>query len=481
MPRTPPNAPREPAASRRAAPRRRIVAALALAALALQGACREEPVRPPNLLLVVLDTTRADRIGCYGAGPGATPAIDALAARGTRFANAYAQSSLTPVSAASFLTGAWPFRTGIRSLFVVSEGELSGDVTSVFEDLRAAGRATGGFVSARPMGAHYGLDRGFDVYEDEIQDAPGAGTVRRAVQRRAEETTELALAWLDEHAGGPFAALVHYFDAHDVALLPPAPFLAEHVSFELPAGLGREPTVEQVRELWRTPERRREVYAAEVTYMDDQVRRLLERLEVHGALENTIVCVIADHGESLGEHGFWDHGMLWEEQLRVPLLLAGPGVPAGAVVDARVRLVDLAPTLAELLGLDATGARRDGVSALDLARGAAPTVEPRPLYAEVRHAEGDRLDRPPALHAVTLGEWKLVTGPGGAGARVYDLDADPGELRMLDPARDDRAARHLALLEAWGAWTDGAARLEGVPADVLDDLRELGYLGTDEE
>ncbi len=441
------------------------------------AACGGSPDEPRNLLLVVLDTTRADRLGCYGAEPPTSPTIDALAGRGTRFANAYSQSSLTPVSAASFLSGSWPFRTGIRSLFVVSEDVLSDDVTSIFEHLRTSGRSTGGFVSARPMGAHYGLDRGFELYEDEIADVPAAGTMRRAVQRRAEETTDLALEWLRDNGSDPFACMVHFFDAHDVALLPPAEFLQRNVTFPLPAGLGREPTVDQVRELYATPERRRELYDAEIRYMDGQVARLLEELERQGVLDDTIVCVIADHGESLGEHDFWDHGLLWEEQLRVPFVLAGPGVPAGAAVDPRVRLVDLAPTLAELFGLPERGGEpRDGSSALALARGARERAE-RLQYAEVRHAPNDRLQRPAALHAVTLANWKVVTEPGGVGVQVYDLARDAGETRDRSDAEAERAARHTALLEAWGAFTDGAATLEGVPEELLRDLQQLGYLG----
>jgi len=145
----------------------RIVAPI-LSALALVAGCGREPAQPRNLLLVVLDTTRADHLSCYGHERRTTPTIDALAGAGARFEAAFSQSSLTPVSAASFLTGTWPHRTGVRSLFVVGSETLSGEVPSLFELLRASGRRTAAFVSAKPMGRQYGLDRGFELYDDDL-------------------------------------------------------------------------------------------------------------------------------------------------------------------------------------------------------------------------------------------------------------------------------------------------------------------------
>jgi arylsulfatase A-like enzyme len=242
------------------------------------------------------------------------------------------------------------------------------------------------------MGARYGLGRGFEVYDDDVRkgakrrEAEGLGN---AYQRRADETTERALAWLAEQDGDePVALLVHFFDAHDATLVPPRAFLESRVTFPLPADLDEQGHLVHVQ----SPERKIELYDAEIAYMDAELARLLAAFEARGWLESTLVAVLADHGEGLGAHDFWTHGLLWDEQLRVPLVLAGPGVPVALSVSARARLVDLTPTLAELLGL-APVSGLDGASLVPLFA-AQPERVSREVYAEVHHAPADRLGRP---------------------------------------------------------------------------------------
>lgn len=450
---------------------------LALLAASCGGAAELSGGRPTNLLLVVLDTTRADHLSCYGHARPTTPAVDALAARGVRFENAWSQSSLTPVSAASFLSGAWPYRTGVRSLFVVGGETLAADVPSLFERLRDGGRRTAGFVSAKPMGAHYGLSRGFELYDDDMDATAEQYGVERfadAPQRPGDLTVDRALEWLAGNADAPFAMMVHMFDAHDPSFVPPREFLEPRMSLPVPEGLQRINPRSGWPEVYRA-DARVELYDVELEFLSLQVQRLLDGLEQAGVAEDTVVCVIADHGEAFGEHDFWTHGILYQEQLHVPLVLAGPGIARGATVDATVRLVDLAPTLLEHFGLDVSGC--DGTSFRErlLGRGR-PQTEPPEVYAEVHHAAEDRLKRDTEMYSLALGPWKYIHRPVPGTHELYDLAADPGELVNLYRPDHPMAKILQVRLIGRGAVDGAVPDLEDIPEQELARLRELGYL-----
>lgn len=464
---------------------------LACATAVLAAACGGGPPSVPrNLLFVVFDTTRADHLGCFGyTRCDTTPTVDGLARDGAQLANVYAQSSLTPVSAGSFLTGTYPYRHGVRSLFVVGEESLSPEVPTLAELMARSGRSTAAFVSAKPMGSHYGLGRGFEHYDDDLSATRERYEVARfadAPQRPAEETTDSALAWLDEHGRDPFFALVHYFDAHDPSFVPPRAFLQQHVSFPLPAELDRQWSyagVQGRRSAEAGLERLVELYDAEIRYMDAELARLLERLEQLGVREDTLVCVLADHGESFGEHGYFTHGWLAEEQLRVPVVLQGPAIPAGRVVTARLRTVDLTPTLAELFELAQPRAPFDGASAaawLESERDGAqhPTAQAREVYAEVHHAPGDPRQREAAMFTLIDGDWKYIHRPQSRAHELYDLSCDPGETRNLFADDPERSARMAGELLRRGALGGAGVSLEGMTEQQLEDLRALGYLGS---
>ncbi|MCC7013242.1 MAG: sulfatase [Planctomycetes bacterium] len=442
----------------------------------LLAGCAEEP-RPPNLLVILLDTTRADHLSSYGYERATTPTIDALADRGARFSEIYSQSSLTPVSASTLLSGAHPYRHGVRSLFVVGRQSMASDVASLPELLTRSGRRTVGFVSAKPMGAQYGLARGFESYHDDL-----SATLERyhvdkpsdAAQRPADDTTELVLEWLEQRPREPFALFVHYFDAHDPSFVPPRAWLEQHVSFPLPPKLARSGPEQRIPALG-TPSNRVELYDAELRFMDEQIARVLARLEAQGELDNTLIVVTADHGEAFGEHDFWTHGILYQEQLHVPLIMAGPGVPRGRVVDGRGRLVDLLPTLAELLDLPAPRERLDGSSLAPLLRGAREDA-PREVYSEVRHAAEDRLARDPEMYALRVKDWKYIHRPSTGRHELYDLARDPEEL-------EDRSSEHPELTGALryrlgqlGALGGALPSLEGLSAEQIAELKRLGYL-----
>lgn len=435
-----------------------------------------------NVLVVVWDTTRADHLSPYGADLD-LPNLQALAARGVRFDQARSVSSLTPVSAASFLSGHLPPRTGVRSLLVNEGSAMASDVTTLAQWMQASGRATAAFVSAPPMGHRYGFERGFDVFDDDVNanaDALRAAKVGNAYQRRADQTTDAALAWLaatDE----AFGLLVHCFDAHDPSLVPPRAFLASRVDFALAQDLDSRM---HLGELFDGAEPGQggpraddliALYNAEIEFMDAQLGRLLDALETSGRLENTLIVLLADHGESLGQHDFWTHGLMWDEQLRVPLIMAGPGVNARGGQALPVSLLGLAPTVAELVGIaPPTGLAGDSFAAL--LSDASSDVAPQPAYSEAHHAPGDRTGRPPAVFAVTIYPWKLIVQPD-APDRLFRLDTDPGELDDLVASKPQLVANLRALLEqALLRESVGPLQADTLDAETRAMLIKLGYL-----
>jgi len=427
-----------------AAPRRASVIAGAL--LLMMGALavrlwprHEPPTSRPNVLLVTIDTLRADRLGSYGAPGALTPALDGLAARGVRFATAIAHSPLTAPSHASILTGRTPLRHGVRDNggFTLRE-----DVPTLAEAFGRAGYRTAGFVSGFPLDHRFGFARGFELYDDRL---PHGDDPRRAayVERTAEATTAAALRWLDEAgATRPWFLWVHYFDPH-------APYEApKEVADRVP---GRP-------------------YDAEVAFVDARLGALLRRTEQPGGPAGTVVLVTADHGESLGEHGEETHGVfVYDATLRVPLLLAAPGVAGGRVAATVARGIDVAPTLLDLAGLPALEGA-DGRSLRPAAEGREMSDEP--AYAESLFA-AIHLGWAP-LHAWRTGAWKLVDAPR---PELYALDADAGESRDLAATRPEVVEALRRPLQATLAAAPPPAP-RAVDAASAEKLRSLGYLGS---
>ncbi len=275
---------------------------------------------PPSLLLITLDTTRADALGCYGAPANPTPNLDSIAARGVRYQRALTASPLTLPSHTSILTGLAPPEHGVRHNGTAA---LGSGVPTVATVLQGSGYTTGAFVASRVLDHRFGLARGFDHYDDRMA-AELVGEYGYP-ERDAARVTDAALEWLRQHREKPFFLWVHYYDPH--APYQPPRALAEG-----------------------TPQGN---YRGEVRHVDQQVGRLLAALPQRGA--NTVVAVVGDHGEALGEHGERTHGIfLYEETLAVPLLLAGPGVAdqvPGTVIPETVANRRLAPTVLRLLGL----------------------------------------------------------------------------------------------------------------------------------
>lgn len=410
---------------------------LLAAAIALSAACGR-PAPPRSLLLVTLDTLRADRVGAYGSARGLTPHLDRVAAEGVRFAAVTSATPLTLPSHATLLSGLWPPHHGLRGN---GAGRLPDDVETLATRLAAAGYRTGAFVGAFVLDRRFGLERGFAAYDDEIPQRAGAGAGLEA-ERPGREVVERALAWLGEGGPGPFFLWVHLFDAH-APYAPPEP--------------------------WRTrfagaP------YDGEVAEVDAQVGRLLAALADSGRRRDTVVALVGDHGEALGEHGEPTHGLLlYEPTLAVPWLIAAPaGLAPGGVVRTPVGLADVAPTLAALVGHPWTGARLDG---RDLSAALAAAREPAAadLYAETEY---------PAifgwspLAALRRGDRKWIAAPR---PELYALAADPGETRNLAAEERRTGAELDRALEAVRAESRAVEPAAG-DAETRARLAALGYL-----
>lgn len=425
-----------------------IVLGLALVGVALWVTMRPFGPRTharPNVLLVTIDTLRWDRVGAYGARRAATPALDALAARGARFETAIAHVALTAPSHASILTGLIPPRHGVRDngAFV-----LPANLPSLSNQLGRAGYDTAAFVSGFPLDRRFGFSDGFAVYDDWLPRGQASGS-RAYVERRADETTTRVLAWLGGRArpdreGGsarPWFLWVHYFDPH-AAYEPPAEFAARFAD---------------------SP------YDGEVAFVDAQLGRLFQHLDRRAELPRTIVLVTADHGESLGEHGEQTHGIfVYDATLRVPFILAGPGIPSGVTPKVVARGVDVMPTLVDLAGLDVM-AGLDGRS-LGPALGRT-SMSDEPTYIEGLVAERHLGWAP--LHGLRTSGWKFIEAPR---RELYDLSADAAETsnRIADHAdRADALRSQLDAAMKAGPVANATARPD---ADTTARLRALGYL-----
>jgi choline-sulfatase len=434
-------------------PCRLVLAMLCLAALV---ACRQgEPEGPsatvgaftkgrPSVLLITLDTTRADHLRPYGDEGAETPALSALADDGIVFENAVAVAPLTAPTHASMLTGLYPPRHGVRNNLT---HHLPEDIPTLAESLSAAGYRTAAFISAVVLERRYGLDQGFEVFDDELRSASASRQTRMIAERPAEATADRALAWLDEiSADEPFFLWIHFYDPH-LPYSPPSPWAEEF------------------------PER---PYDGEIAYMDSQIGRLLQHPRAAG--DSVVVFAIGDHGEGLGEHGEKAHGLLvYDSTLRVPWIMRLPGGPTGVRIAAPISQVDLVPTIADMVSLDPGPGTEalEGRSLLPLLRGEDWTPE-RLLFAE---SEVPFLTYGWArLRTVRQGAMKYINAPV---EELYNLQQDPAESQNLAADRETDARRLAAEIEVWAAHDDGPGSTVPVDAKTAEQLRALGYLAGD--
>lgn len=450
---------------------RAIAAALALTVPCVPlGGCGSEPPgaasgasrapSSPNVILYLIDTLRADHLGAYGHSRPTSPYIDDLAASGVVFDPAYSQDSKTLGSVASLLT----------SLHVPSHGitkfghRIAPDVVTLAEALGPAGYETGSFITNVNAGRLPNLDRGFDHFHDAIKSYHDRDALRTLPEKAL-------FAWIDGLGDRPFFAYVHTAEPHRPYIPPPPygrmfdPDYRGTVTgyFKGAHGYGRASDAVDVNHVSA-------LYDGEIRFADDAVRRLLDGLAVRGLHERTVLILTSDHGEELHDRGGWNHGhSLYDELIRVPLIFAGPGIPAGRRITQPVQLVDVAPTI------------------LEIAKAPVPeSFEGQSLWAQIQG--GDRAGvaardvfsmttRAPHQISVVRGRWKAIR-KGDGSLELYDLASDPRE-------RDDRSKQEAELaaslrrsIEDW----QEARPLRASRGDVVlereheERLRTLGYI-----
>jgi len=385
----------------------------------------------PNVILITMDTTRADRLGCYGCEFASTPVLDSISHESTLFENAFAAAPITLPSHMTMLTGRTPIGHGIRANGWHS---MVPDLPTLTEVLAARGYTTAAFISAHVLKASYDVARGFQVYDDEL-----------VTERTAAETTDRAIAYLEQQSMRPLFLWVHYFDPHH-PYTPPEPFAS---------------TTRGV------------AYDAEISAMDCGIGRLLAALEHLGYAEDAHILLVADHGEGLGDRdGYMDHGLqLYEEAIRVPFLWHTPGQESGRRDTSLVGCVDIYATTLDLLGIDCP-IETEGIS-----------LRPQLTASRAPHRDG--------IYCETVSTYELYNWSplfcwrtpnqkyiAASVPEFYALSEDPGELRNLAPRRSVHTARmHAALRAYMDRWRQDAAGVTGpLTEEERAALESIGYI-----
>ncbi len=426
-------------------------------------ACGGKDTRP-NVVLIIVDTLRADVLGCYGNRPTLTPNMDRLAAGGAMFYQCISAVPVTLPSVATILTSSYPMYHGARDngLFVLDES-----IVTMAEAFKEAGYATGAVVGSRVIAEQTGIAQGFDFFDSKFSGAylEESSLLRERsedvakTQRRAQEVTERAVAWL-ERAKGPFFLLVHYFDPHS-PYDPPPEFLNRYG-----------------RDLIRK-------YLGEVAYTDERMGPLMEAAEAASGRSDLLTVFVADHGEGLKEHGESQHGFfLYDSTVRVPFILHFPGhiVPA-MVVQEEAPTIDIAPTVLDLVGLSAPQSWQGETLApkvtttpiVDNQAPAATPAPPRPCYMETFRTKYSY--NWSELFGVRHNMWKYVRAPR---PELYDLAKDPRETENVYDGRPDVAAKMEALLDDLIRAFSGPLGELGPSVDLdeeeIEKLEALGYV-----
>jgi len=453
-------------------PRRLVLFLIAGLSLACGGPPREN-VR--GVILVTIDTCRADRIGAYGNVAASTPTMDRLAREGAQFADCFVPVPTTLASHTSILTSLYPRSHGVpRNGFTLGE-----DVRTVTEIFAERGFRTAAFVGAFPLSRGFGLDRGFEVYDDETEERPEGGEL----ERRADRVTERAEEWLAGVGDEPFFLWIHYFDPHwpydppepfgKVRRPPATPYDPTNLDDVMAIRFGRVPFGAEDLEAFFA------AYDGEIAFVDRNLERLLDALP-ENRRRDLLTVVTSDHGEGFGEHRYWfDHGdFLWESSIHVPLILHAPLlVDSPRLVEGPVRLLDLAPTLLEAAGI---GAPRhyEGASLLPALSGGLDdrlviTEASKPWNVEAR---GEYRNKNKAK-AVRTDRWKYVVTPYRGRTELYDLEEDPREDRNLIHKEEEEADRLSRVLLDWIREKDPRAEAEDLTADeeIREKLKSLGY------
>lgn len=442
-------------------------------ALASVAACKrtEDAPQSCDIVLITLDTTRADHLGCYGYFRDTSPNIDAFGRECILFERCFAPMATTLPSHTSLLTGVYPLEHGTLAN-IRHDGrrfEPAPQLQSFAQVARAGGYQTAAFISAVPLKRDTGIDSGFDTF-----DQPDGA------ERRAAETNAAALRWLAGAKQAPIFLWVHYYDPH-FPYAPPAPF---HTRYQTDARLEEYLAARRFAAEGRfegEPVRARESvdgYDSEIRYMDEHVGQLLSRLRARPSWARAVVIVVGDHGEGLCQHGEAGHGYIWDEQLRVPLLLRIPG-QAARRINTPTSIVDILPTVLGAVGSLPRGGFLEQVSGRDVLK---TSSAPEPVFSQ--SVVRQRSEHPRPAYSLTSAEWKYVYEEGGP-EWLIQLSTDPFELQDVHAEHAETVAdlqrQLLARLEAQkrkGAVVQAGRTGQSPPTDAktLEQLRSLGYV-----
>ena len=415
-----------------------------LTALTAAQATAQTPQKSaPNVVLITIDTLRADHLGCYGYKQIKTPNIDGLAADSGRFEHAYTVVPVTLPSHTAMLTGTYPMLSGMHDF---SANKLSPQQGTMATVLKQAGYATGAVVASAVLDSRFGLNQGFDFYYDHFDFSRLEEANLDEMERPGNVVADQALDWLGKNSQKKFFLWMHLYDPH-YPYRPPEPYSREYAS---------------------------QPYDGEIAFADEQVGRLLRFLKDKGLYQNTVIVLSGDHGESLGEHGEKTHGFfIYNVTMHVPLIIHLPGKPATQTVADPVSLVDLMPTVLAATGLDIPS-----------------QVQGRSLLSALR---GEKIDRDRTLYGETFlprlhFNWSELRGAENAKyhfidaprPELYDLTKDPGELRNLFPEKkavaEEMRAKLAGLIREYSAGKELAEKT-GLDPALMERLKSLGYAG----
>lgn len=445
-------------------------------------AAREQP----NLLLISIDTLRADYLGCYGYGRETSPALDALAAAGTRFDDMVAASPWTLPSHATLLSGLYPSRHGA----IDHNFELRAPTLGTL--LQAAGYHTMAIVNTKNIGAEqFGLMRGYDQKHYELEFPlftlpDGTQQASKRILNSGKQITKRALQWMDASpAEQPFFLFLHFYDVH-TDFTPAAEWREAFVGAYTGDFDGTTLPLVKVRNGKKAIDGAdiqwlKEMYAAEIRTMDAVLGEFFAQLVARGLDQNTVLAITSDHGEEFYEHGSVLHGRTYyEEQTRIPLILRGPGIPSGLTLTQPVHHIDVAPTLLALAGVQAPP--MDG---LDLSRAwyMGPGLDPaRMLISEADHNNiVDGRDQSNIRRMLRLEDYKLIYDTVDGSKRLFDLGEDPLELRNLVDERPAEVDELFRRLEAFMQGSLPGHAIEGLSEADQAHMNALGYGGADDE
>ena len=421
---------------------------IVLVLLASQALGSATPSVPPNILLITVDTLRADRLGCYGYAEGETPAIDALARDGVLFEHAIAQVPLTWPSHAAIMTGTYPFSNGVQDF---TGQPLSPDFRTLAESLKDQGYATGAVVSAFVLDRSWGLDRGFDSYYDAFSGQDFLQKNLGLVDRKAKESVDQALEWLNDlpDPDQPFFLWLHLFDPHS-PYDPPEPYRSRY---------------------------RQRPYDGEVAYMDNQLGRVFRWMEERGLYENALIVFVSDHGESLGEHGEAEHGFfVYNSTVHVPLIVKPPAAAAlpARRIPAAVETLSLAPTILDLAAIQDPIQKQFQAGSLLGLMTAGKEARGQAAYSETFYPFSSFGWSP--LRSLQTASHHYIEAPE---AELYDLHVDPEEKHNLASEEPDLVAslrQQFQQLVGRHQQPLPQESTSGLSAEAVEKLRSLGYV-----